>query len=362
MIDLDDLAALRDADPSDALGTLERIDEQWVEAMRRARAVVGLPTRHGIGTTLVCGMGGSGIAGDVLDAVARGRGGSPVTVVKGYQLPEWVGPNTLVIACSYSGNTEETLACFEQAVQRKVRLVAITTGGELAQAARSHGVCVIPPVEGLQPRQAFVSLAIPALLVAERLGLVRDLTDELAEAEGVLVDRAKLFGRDQPREVNEAKRIAEQLDGVVPLIWGQEGVLEVAAARWRCQLNENAKVPAFSSVLPELDHNEIVGYDPGVPALADIGVVVLRGPEEHPGIVARIDATLDEMRGSVRSVVEARAVGSTPLARLMSSVLLGDFVSVYLAIRRGIDPTPVIAVEQLKRRLSDAGSAGASPA
>jgi len=350
VIDLDDPSALRAADPSDALGALERIDEQWVEATRRARAADCLPTRHGITGVVHCGMGGSGIAGDVLAAVAFGRGGAPVTVVKGYHVPAWVGPNTLVIVSSHSGNTAETLACFEQAIAQKARIVAVTTGGALGDAARARGTGVISPVEGLQPRQAFVSLMIPVLVTAERLQIVRDLTDELAESEGVIVERTKLLGPDAPTAENEAKRIAGELLGRIPVVWGQEGILEVAATRWRTELNENAKVPAFSSAVPELDHNEIEGYVPGVPAVAELAIVALRGPDEHPGITAGLDASMDIVRERVGAIVEARAVGSSPLPRLMSSVLLAGYVSVYLALLRGVDPTPVPVLESLKTR------------
>lgn len=356
MIDLDDPGALRAADPSDALGALERIDQQWVEAARRARGADSLPTRHGITGVVHCGMGGSGVAGDVLAAVAFGRGHAPVTVVKGFQIPAWTGPNTLVIVSSYSGNTAETLACLDQALAAKARVVAVTTGGALGEAARAHGVCVISPVEGLQPRQAFVSLMIPVLVAAERLQIVRDLTEEFAESEGVIVDRTKMFGPDTPTSENEAKRVARALLGRIPLIWGQEGILEVAANRWRTELNENAKVPAFSSVVPELDHNEIEGYSPGVPGVGEIAIVALRGPDEHPGIAARLEASAELAGERVAAILEARAVGSSPLPRLMSSVLLAGYVSVYLALLRGVDPTPVPVLEGLKRRMTEEGA------
>src|SRR5437868_13782502 len=202
-------------------------------------------------------MGGSGIAGDVLAAIAAEEGTVPVTVVKGYKLPAWTGPNTLVLCASYSGNTEETLACFDDAVERKARIVAIATGGALAERARAHSVASVTPVEDMQPRQALASLAAITLVVAEQLSLLGDLATSIVETGDLLERQVAVYGRDVPTGNNDAKKIAGLLDGKVPLVWGQEGVLAVAAQRWRTQLNENAKVAAFSSSLPELDHNEI---------------------------------------------------------------------------------------------------------
>jgi glucose/mannose-6-phosphate isomerase len=349
---LDDPGALAAVDPHDALGAVERTPEQWLEAITRARSCEGLPTKHGINSVVYCGMGGSGVGGDLLAAIAAETGSVPVTVVKGYHLPAWTGPNTLVICASYSGNTEETLACFDEASERKARTIVIATGGALAERAASRGVARLSPVEDLQPRQALSSLVVPALVIAEQLGLIADIAADLTETAGVLAGRVALYGRDVPTENNDAKQLARQLAGKVPHIWGQEPLLGVAAARWRTQLNENAKVAAFSSTLPELDHNEIVGYERDSPGIGDLAIVVLRMPGENPRISRRIDATLERVRDLVALTVEARAVGESPLARLMSAVLLGDFVSVYLAVRRGVDPTPVTAIDELKRRLS----------
>jgi glucose/mannose-6-phosphate isomerase len=349
--DLDDPGALAAVDPHDALGAVERTPEQWLEAITRARSCEGLPTRHGINGIVYCGMGGSGIGGDVLAAIAAESGTVPVTVVKGYRLPSWTGPNTLVICASYSGDTEETLACFDEACDRKARTIVIATGGALAERARSLRVARLAPVEDLQPRQALASIALPALVIAEQLGLIADIAGDLTETEGVLASRVAAYGRDVATGENDAKKLALQLETRVPHIWGQEGVLAVAAVRWRTQLNENAKVAAFSSMLPELDHNEVVGYERGSPGIGDLAIVALRMPAENPRIGHRIDATLERVRDLVGCTLEARAIGESALARLMSAILLGDFVSVYLAVRRGVDPTPVTAIEELKRRL-----------
>jgi glucose/mannose-6-phosphate isomerase len=203
----------------------------------------------------------------------------------------------------------------------------------------------------LQPRQALASLSVSALVVAEDLGLIGDITADLAEAGSVIAGHVKVLGRDVDTMENEAKTLAGQLVGKMPVVWGQEGVLSVAATRWRGQLNENAKVQSFSSVLPELDHNEIVGYEPGAPGLSDVAIIVLRMADENARIAKRIDATLERVKPHVGAALETTASGESALARLMSAVMMGDFTSVYLALRRGVDPTPVEAIEELKRRL-----------
>jgi glucose/mannose-6-phosphate isomerase len=350
---LDDPTTYAAVDADDALGVTESTAERWAAAVPAARAAGGLPSGDGVTSIVVCGMGGSGIAGDVLAMVAAERGRVPVTVTKGYELPAFIGPDTLVIAASYSGNTEETLACVDDAVRRRARIVAITTGGTLASKADQHGFSVVAIPAGYQPRAALATLAATTLVIAERLGALPDLSADLAEAGEVLRAGCAALGRDVPEERNPAKRLARALTDRPSLIWGQDGPLAVAALRWRCQLNENAKVPAFSAVLPELDHNELVGYDPGVSALRDLVLIVLRAPDEHPRVGRRIEVTLDEMGERVAAVHEAWGTGSSASARFMSTALVGDFTSIYLALLRGVDPTPVEVIERLKKRLSD---------
>jgi glucose/mannose-6-phosphate isomerase len=347
-MNLDDLDAIAKGDPGDALGAVERTADQWAEALGRARAAENLPDASGIRNVVFCGMGGSGIAGDVVAALEPRV---PVIVSKGYGIPAFTGPDTLVIAASYSGNTEETLSAFAQARDAGARMVCITTGGKLASLAEDEKLPNIEPVKGLQPRAALASLAVPAIVVLERLGVLDDQSRALADTEDLLRARTADLGRARPLVENEAKQFALALDGKIPLVWGQEGVLAVAAIRWRCQINENAKAPAFSSVLSELDHNEIVGYDPGVPALKDIALVVLRAPGEHPRQTLRIAATLDAIGEKVGGVMEAWGTGASPLARMMTTIALGDFASAYLALLRGVDPSPVPVIEGLKKRL-----------
>ena len=351
---LDDAERLAAADPGDILGAAEAADEHWRDAVARGRAVdlAHVPDHSGITSVVVCGMGGSGVAGDVAACVAAGRSSIPVTVNKSYELPAFAGSHTLVVLCSYSGETEETLACFRQAHDRGAPIVAVATGGTLMQLAHSHDAPCVVPAAGMMPRAAFPYLAGGVLVVLERLGVLPDLTAELVETDEVLREQVATHARTVALDQNPAKQIAVALQDRIPVIWGQDGPLSVAAERWKTQLNENAKVPAFAATAPELTHNEIVGSAGSSELLAGVAVVALRAATEHPRIAARLDAAIRLITGQVGRVLDAHAHGSGVLARLASAVQLGDLVSVYLAILRGVDPTPIEPIERLKAELT----------
>lgn len=351
---LDDAARIAASDPSGMLDVAEAADEHWRDAIARARALdlAHVPDHTSLSSVVVCGMGGSGIAGDVAACVGADRAAIPIVSVKGYELPAFVGPHTLAVLCSYSGTTEETLACFEQAHDRGAPIVAIATGGRLAELAAAHDAPCLAPAAGLMPRAAFPYLAGGLLVVLERIGVLPDLTGDLIETDEVLREGAALSAPGIPADGNPAKGIAQMLEGRLPVIWGQEGPLAVAAARWKTQLHENAKVAAFSASVPELTHNEIVGTSASSELLERFVVVALRSTGEHPRTGLRIDAAIQLVTGHVGAVVEAHAHGTGTLARLASAVQLGDLMSVYLAILRGVDPTPVDAIDRLKAELT----------
>jgi len=351
---LDDPARLTAADPGRMLDVVEAADEHWRDAIARARSVdlAHVPDHAGLTSVVVCGMGGSGIAGDVAACVAAGRSALPVTVVKGFELPAFVGSHTLVVLSSYSGGTEETLSCFRQAHDRGAPIVTVATGGELAELAHAHDAPCVIPAAGMMPRAAFPYLAGAVLIVLERLGVLPDLSAELIETDEVLREQTATLGRNAPTDSNLAKQIAGALKGRTPFVWGQEGPLSVAAARWATQLHENAKVAAFSAVVPELTHNVIVGATGESVPLDRFAVVTLRASAEDARVGRRLDAALRLVGPHVGAVIEAHARGSGVLARLASAVQLGDLVSVYLAFLNGVDPTPIEPIERLKAELT----------
>jgi glucose/mannose-6-phosphate isomerase len=352
IVDLDDVQALRAGDPGDMLGAISAMPQHARTGYEAGLAASDLPSLDGVTSVTYCGMGGSGIAGDVLGALFRGRLGVPVEVNRSPELPEHCGPHTLVIACSYSGNTAETLGSFEEAVRRGCRTIAITSGGTLEGRARERSIGLTQVPGGFPPRAAFAYLTFGMLGTLEAAGLLPPLASDVREAVGELDTLVVRCGPGTPRADNPAKQLAWSLGDRRPVVWGAEGIGSVAAARWKAQFNENAKVPAWWSSLPELDHNEVVGWSDGegIPWF----VIGLRNADEHPGIAVRFDPSLEIARSAGAVTEEVWAAGDTPLAQLCSLVVTGDLTSTYLALGRGVDPSTMEAIDHLKTVLAEA--------
>jgi glucose/mannose-6-phosphate isomerase len=338
--------AIAAGDPSGMLGDVLAQPHQFSDALWRVEAAGIKRGDHARGL-VVCGMGGSAIGGDLAAAAIGLRARAPITTIRGYDLPKWVGHETLVLFASYSGNTEETLSCFEQAGRAGAPRVVVTTGGELAAAAREAGVPVIGVPSGMQPRAAVVYMTVAALECAELAGAAPSLRGEIEESASLVRDLAGRWGPEAGGD-SDAKRIATALVDRIPVIYGGR-MTTAAARRWRSQLNENAKIPAFYGELPEAHHNEVVGWHhTGAPLTA----VILEAPGEHERMGARFDITAEVAETAGLQVQRVRAHGDSPVALIMSLVLLGDLVSVYLGVLLGKDPTPVDEIEGLKARLA----------
>ena len=309
---------------------------QFADALWRVESA-GIPAVDAPGGLTVCGMGGSAIGADLAAAAIGRRATRPLRTVRGYSLDPWLGGHTLVLCASYSGDTEETLACFEAAGAAGAPRVALTTGGRLAQLARAEGVPVIGVPGGMQPRAAVVYMTVGALECAALCGAAPSLRDEI-EGAGALL--AELLDDPEPTAV------AGALDGRVPIVYGAE-LTDPVAARWKTQINENAKRPAFQSTLPEADHNELCGYAAG----GDFTLVFLEDEGQHERVRRRIELTAEVARAAGLETVRVRSRGQTALQRVMSLVLLGDLTSVRLAELAGVDPTPVDALERFKQAL-----------
>jgi glucose/mannose-6-phosphate isomerase len=349
-VDLDDLEAVRAADPGDMLGAVGALGSQCREAYANGIGAGGLPDLTDLRVVVVCGMGGSAVAGDVLRSVFRDRLGVPVEVNRSGQLPEHAATHTLVLASSYSGNTSETLAAFDEAVRRGCRGIAVTSGGALAERAAEHGVPVIEVPGGLQPRAALGWLAFTAIGALEAAGLLPPMAADVEETLEVLDARAAACRADVSSTENPAKRLATDLGDRVPVVWGEEGIGAVAAARWKTQFNENGKVPAWWASMSELDHNEVVGWTE--PYGRSHGVIALRHDGEDPEIAERFPLSLAIAADAGAWTEEVRTHARSALARLLDLITRGDHVSVYVAIRRGVDPTPVDVIQRLKAALA----------
>ena len=340
------LAACREVDSTgqidEALGLAEHLrDATW----RVDSAAIEPVDAHG--GLIVAGMGGSSVGGRLAAGALGPRLRRPLALAMGYDVPPWIGRETLVLCASYSGSTEETLATYDAAKSAGAPRLVSTTGGELAQRARADGVPVIPLPGGFQPRAAVGYALVIALEAARLCGAAPSLRDEVEGAAALAGALAREWG-PEGSEDNEAKRLARALHGSFPVVTGA-GLTASVAYRWKCQINENAETPAFASKLPEHDHNEIVGW---AGAERRLSAVFLEDPRAERRVVRRMEVTA-EFAGEGAAVVErVCARGETRLERLVSLVLLGDLVSLYMAVLRGVDPVSVHVIDALKERLA----------
>lgn len=301
---------------------------------------------------VIVGMGGSAIGGDLVRVLGQAEVPVPVNVVRDYTLPAYVGPGSLVIASSYSGNTEETLSAFTQAKEVGAQLIAISSGGKLAELAGAWQIPYIKIPSGLQPRAALGYSMFPLLKVFSSLGLMKVSQADIEAVAKLLTELREEFKPEVPAGENGAKVVALALEGLIPLVYGSEPLLGPVAYRWKTQVNENAKSVIFNNTLPELDHNEINSWT-AQPGLAKkIGVVILRDTGESPQMQKRINATRKLIEEDVGAIIEVHSRGTAPLERIFSLIYLGDYVSLYLAMLFEADPTPVEIIEKLKRELA----------
>ncbi|MGH9107892.1 MAG: SIS domain-containing protein [Acidimicrobiales bacterium] len=338
--------------PVDSLGMWEAtagLPEQMAAAAAAAVALGDLDLPSPVADVTVLGMGGSGIAGDVLAAVAGPELAVPVAVVKGYRLPAFVGRRSLVFAVSCSGDTEETVAAASAARAAGATVVTVAGGGELARTARAERAPLIPLAgEVPQPRAALGSLAVPPMVVLDRIGLWPGAAGRVAAA----VDQLSRRRDELVAPGSLAEVVARRIGRTIPLVHGSPGPAAVAAQRWKTQVNENAKSPAFWSVQPELCHNEVVGWGQGGDVTRQLlTVVLLRHPGEHPRVASRFAMVAELLEEVVAGVVEVWSEGTCDIARLFDLALVGDFVSLHLAGAEGVDPGPVPVLGELKERL-----------
>jgi glucose/mannose-6-phosphate isomerase len=294
-------------------------------------------------------MGGSAIGGLLARAVLGDRASRPIVLARGYALPAWTTPDTTVLCASYSGTTEETLAVYEAAGALGARRIVASTGGTLADQARSEDVPVIPLPGGFQPRSAVAYSLVAALEVAAVCGAGERLHAEIDVAAAHAEELVAAWG-PEGAEDSLAKELGRALHDTIPQICGA-GLTTPVGYRWKTQINENAKAPCFTHELPELDHNEIVGWE-GAGRLGRFSAVFLDDCDLHPRIRQRIELTRGLIASHAAATYRVDSVGQTRTERLVSLVLLGDLVSLYLAVLGGIDPTPVVVLDQLKGALA----------
>lgn len=342
-----DAAACRAVDSTGQFAETQGLSEHLRDAVWRVDSA-GIAPVDAHGGLIVAGMGGSSVGGRLAIGALAPRLRRPIALAMGYDIPAWIGRETLVLCSSYSGTTEETLATYDAAKAAGAPRLVATTGGALAERAREDGVPVIPLPGGFQPRAAVGYSLVTALEAAALSGAAPSVRDEIQTAAALAAELAAEWGPDGDED-GDAKRIARALHGTIPVVIGAGGTASVAY-RWKTQINENAELPAFASKLPEHDHNEIVGWRG---AEGRLGAVFLEDPDGDERALRRMEVTAEIAADGAATVERVTARGESRLERLVSLVLLGDLVSLYLAVLRGTDPVHVQAIDLLKQRLAD---------
>lgn len=333
------------------------LPEQMMDAVGRARGIDNLPEREEIQHVVVLGMGGSAIAGEVLQGAAGPYIAVPVLVFRGYNVPAFVDESSLVFAISFSGNTEETVEAVSEAALQGARIVAVTRGGELARRAEAWDAPVISIAGDIpQPRAGIGALTVPLMIVLEEIGLFPGASHWIELAVDQLTTRRDRLARPGGQGEDLARRIGR----TIPIIYGAGDLGAAAAHRWKTQMNENTKIPAFSNTQPELCHNEICGWGQhGDLTRQAMTVVNLRHDFEHPQVMERFRLVNDLIDEVVADVLEVQAEGEGELAQLLDLVMVGDFTSIHMALQEGIDPGPVPVLDEIKNALKGASGEGA---
>ena len=352
MTSLDDPNVYQQLDPSGMIDRIADLPRQCSMAWHGAIDLPLPPDFADVDKVVILGMGGSAIGGDIVRSLALKAGKAAVVVQRDYYLPHWVDERTLVIASSYSGNTEETISAFSEALKLPARKLVITTGGRLQELAAENGVPMFVFHYKAEPRAALGYSFFSILAFFQSMGLIEVDHEDINEAIDVLDKASGDLSKDVPCEKNPAKQLASKLQGRLAVIYGADFLSRVAD-RWKAQINECIKGLAFAECFPELNHNAVVGYSFPDWLNQKVTVVLLRSPLMDPRILTRYDVTREllDSAGIDSEVVEPR--GNSELAQLMSAVSLGDYVSYYLAMLNGVDPSPVQPIDYLKQRLSE---------
>ncbi len=349
---LDDTNKIREVDKSNMLSFHVDAENHYREA---ARAAEKIRLSHADpANILVVGMGGSAIGGELLKDWARDKAQVPIEVSRAYFLPSYASKRSLVFVVSYSGETEESLSSFLDAVKRRCMVFCVSSGGSLLEFAEKLDVPYLRVASGMPPRAALPYLFLPLLMAVEKAGVVSGVSGELSEATNILARVARENAPDKLVKDNFAKTLAAGVNGSVPEVYGF-GVYRSVAQRFKQQFNENSKVPSKWEFFSELNHNEIVGWE-NIGALEKcFSTIFLRDKTEPNEIRSRIETT-KMLLPSVSKMFEVWSQGSCALARMLSTVCVGDFTSVYLAILRGVDPTPVENITVLKEKIKQSGT------
>jgi glucose/mannose-6-phosphate isomerase len=355
MVDLDNASVYRQFDKSGMLGHLHGFPEQCQKAWEKVQKLE-LPREYAeISNVVIVGMGASAIGGDIVRRLALAESRLPVSVHRDYGLPAFVDESTLVIASSYSGNTEETLSAFTKALENRAKKLVITSGGKLKHLAEKEGIPTFVIDYQAPPRAAFPHSLIPLVGIFQKVGLLGDKSADVQESVEVLKKLSRDFIETRAFASNPAKQVASKLWGRIAVIYGAEMLSEVAR-RWKAEFNENSKAWAFFESFPELNHNAVVGYEFPPQAKERILVLMLRSSLLHPRNLLRYEVTAKLLAKAGITYEFVEATGKSALAQAIGLILLGEYSSFYLAMLNEVDPTSTDAINSVKQHLAQSST------
>lgn len=347
-----DLATIKRFDKNNMLGIMLDFSVLAKEGYENGKKLNFSNLASGIKNVLFCGLGGSAQGADLIRCFLSNEANLPLIVDRDYTIPAFVNSDTLVFIISYSGNTEETISAYNQAKIKTKNIIVMASGGKLKESALNDGFSFMPVRPGFPPRGAFPLTFFTLLGMFVALGLAKDKTKEVTELIGVLDDLKNNLIPNVEDNKNLAKKIAKNLLGRFTVIYSASEHFDAVVTRFRGQLAENAKSLASSALIPEMNHNEIVGWENPKKVIKNFMVIILKDSSMHERVLRRIDITKGILGRVAHKVIEIDSKGSSLLARICSLIYIGDFVSLYLAILNGIDPTPVKRIDYLKGELA----------
>lgn len=351
-INLDDVKVLRELDTIRALQDTEAYEEQFQAGLKLSDDFDVSNIYAPIENILVLGTGGGSAASvNLIKSYLFDELQVPLQLNQGYTIPAFVNERTLVIVVSHSGNTEEVVSGYEAAIAKGAQVAVITAGGTVLDMARENGHAYLLVPGGMMPRIVLGYIFLPILAILTKLQLVSDKRAEVEETIALFRAWKQEYGPDSPIEQNEAKQIAVELDGLVPVVYGTLPYFDAPAWRWKNQLGENSKLMAFWNAIPSLHHDEAVGWDSPAALLKGFHFTLIRDCEDSEKTVKRVEISADILRERAGAVRVVHSRGESRLARLFSIVYLADFVSLYAALIRGVDPTPVEVINLFKQKM-----------
>jgi len=337
-------------DKSNMRRLLVEFPQQVEDAIRIGKKSPAPYASSTIENIVVTGLGGSAIGGDLLRSYLQDELRVPFFVNRHYFLPQFVDKNSLVFISSYSGNTEETIASHKDATKRDAKVLCISSNGETAELARKYHQPLITIPKGFPPRAALGYSFFPVLVALTKMKLVKTREKDIRETVLLLKEKSKAYASVDPKK-NAAFKLARKLYGKIPIIYSAADRFDIVNLRWRGQFAENAKILAFGHVVPEMNHNELVGWKVMKRQMSNMAVIFLRDEHDHPRVQRRMEITREIVGEYANEVIEVYSTGTSLLARMFSLIYLGDWTSYYLAILNGMDPTPVRVIDYLKNEL-----------